>query len=117
MQNIVYSEKYDTYYNSKTNEWVEDTCDDPTCEFCINRPLTAEECVCDNNWRSLTKQYDPLMDKRFMCEGEEYIFVGLLRGSDDYYFCMHHRSKGVHYLSCVGNPETYGFVLVVENNE
>jgi len=35
---IVYSEKYDTYYNEETNEWVEDKCDDPTCEFCINRP-------------------------------------------------------------------------------
>lgn len=35
---IVYSEEYDTYYNEETNEWVEDKCDDPTCEFCINRP-------------------------------------------------------------------------------
>ena len=37
-EDIVYSEEYDTYYNAKTNEWVEDKCDDPTCEYCINRP-------------------------------------------------------------------------------
>ena len=35
---IAYSEEYDTYYNEETNEWVEDKCDDPTCEFCVNRP-------------------------------------------------------------------------------
>jgi len=39
-KDIVYSEKYDTYYNAKTNEWVEEKCDDPTCEYCINRPHT-----------------------------------------------------------------------------
>lgn len=37
-EDIVYSEKYDAYYNAKTNAWVEDKCDDPTCEYCINRP-------------------------------------------------------------------------------
>lgn len=35
---IAYSEEYDTYYNEETNEWIEDKCDDPNCEFCINRP-------------------------------------------------------------------------------
>ena len=39
-QDLVYSEKYDAYYNEKTNEWTEDKCDDPTCEYCINRPAT-----------------------------------------------------------------------------
>ncbi len=75
--------------------------------------LIAEECLsCDKNWRSLTKQYDPLTDKRFICESKEYTFVGLLRGSDDYYFCMfHHDSKETHFLSCVGDLDTYGFVL------
>jgi hypothetical protein len=33
-----YSEEYDAYYNPLTNEWIESKCDDPTCEFCINRP-------------------------------------------------------------------------------
>ena len=33
-----YSEKYDAYYDEDTNEWLESKCDDPTCEFCVNRP-------------------------------------------------------------------------------
>jgi hypothetical protein len=33
-----YSEEYDAYYNPATNEWIESKCDDPTCEFCANRP-------------------------------------------------------------------------------
>jgi hypothetical protein len=37
-KNLVYSEEYDAYYNAKTNEWTEDKCDDPACEFCKNRP-------------------------------------------------------------------------------
>jgi hypothetical protein len=35
---IKYSEEYDAYYNQKTNEWTESKCDDPTCEYCVNRP-------------------------------------------------------------------------------
>jgi hypothetical protein len=49
-EDIVYSEKYDTYYNAKTNAWVEDKCDDPACEYCTNRPdkpLTRVEEVTD----------------------------------------------------------------------
>jgi len=37
-KDIEYSEEHDAYYNQKTNEWTESKCDDPTCEYCINRP-------------------------------------------------------------------------------
>lgn len=37
-ENIKYSEKYDAHYDSNTNEWTEDKCDDPECEFCTVRP-------------------------------------------------------------------------------
>jgi hypothetical protein len=33
-----YSEQYDAYYDDETNEWLEDKCDDPECEYCPNRP-------------------------------------------------------------------------------
>ena len=33
-----YSEEHDAYYNPVTNEWLEPTCDDPTCEYCVDRP-------------------------------------------------------------------------------
>jgi hypothetical protein len=33
-----YSEEWDAFYNVERNEWLESKCDDPTCEYCINRP-------------------------------------------------------------------------------
>lgn len=38
-----HSEEYDAYYCETCNKWLEDKCDDPTCEFCINRPVTPKE--------------------------------------------------------------------------
>ncbi len=35
--NQKYSEKFDAYYDEQTNEWLEDTCDDPECDLCIGR--------------------------------------------------------------------------------
>lgn len=35
-----FSEEYDAYYCETCNQWLEDPCDDPTCEFCTARPLT-----------------------------------------------------------------------------
>lgn len=37
-EKIGYSEEYDANYNTQTGEWLDDKCDDPTCEFCANRP-------------------------------------------------------------------------------
>ena len=36
-----YSEQYDAYYYKTTKEWTEPKCDDPTCEYCSNRPPKA----------------------------------------------------------------------------
>ena len=33
-----YSEEWDAYYNSSTNEWLEDKCKDEECQYCSNRP-------------------------------------------------------------------------------
>lgn len=41
--NKAYSEEYDCYYCESCNVWSESKCDDPTCEYCINRPLTPKE--------------------------------------------------------------------------
>jgi hypothetical protein len=37
-ETIVYSEEYDAHYNPRKNEWLDDTCDDPECSFCVGRP-------------------------------------------------------------------------------
>ena len=35
---IELSEEYDAYYSISKNEWIDSKCDDPTCEFCSERP-------------------------------------------------------------------------------
>jgi hypothetical protein len=37
-KDIAYSKEYDAYYNQRTNEWIDDQCCDPNCEFCRRRP-------------------------------------------------------------------------------
>jgi hypothetical protein len=33
-----YSERYDATYDIEKNEWLDGQCDDPNCEYCVNRP-------------------------------------------------------------------------------
>jgi hypothetical protein len=34
----IYSNKYDAYFCTTCNEWLESACESATCEFCRNRP-------------------------------------------------------------------------------
>lgn len=36
----LYSEKWDCYYCHPCNKWLEEKCNDPTCEYCNDRPET-----------------------------------------------------------------------------
>lgn len=38
-----YSDYYDAVYDDETDEWLEDKCDDPTCEFCTQRPARPSD--------------------------------------------------------------------------
>lgn len=33
-----YNQAYDAYYNPITDEWLECSCGDPTCDYCLTRP-------------------------------------------------------------------------------
>lgn len=33
-----YNEKYDAYFCSKCNKWLESVCRDPNCDYCTERP-------------------------------------------------------------------------------
>jgi len=33
-----YSIEHDAYYNSETNQWLENKCNNPYCEYCKHRP-------------------------------------------------------------------------------
>lgn len=38
-----YNEQFDAYYDDETLEWLESKCDDPECEYCVNRPDNPPE--------------------------------------------------------------------------
>lgn len=40
---IQYSEKYDTYFCELCNTWLESKCDDPECDYCVNRPAKPSQ--------------------------------------------------------------------------
>ncbi|MFZ2524451.1 MAG: hypothetical protein WAW87_03960 [Candidatus Ferrigenium altingense] len=38
---VLYSHKYDAYYNAKTGDWLEKVCGDKDCDYCPGRPAKA----------------------------------------------------------------------------
>jgi hypothetical protein len=62
------------------------------------------------NWDLLVKKYEPDLDSLYeTSDGKKYRFIGLIHGSDDYYYGMF--SEGGKFLmcSCVGSIEAHGF--------
>lgn len=44
--NLIYYDRFDSYFCPKCNRWTESKCDDPHCRYCPNRPekpLAREE--------------------------------------------------------------------------
>ena len=39
---LYYSHKYDAMYCPNCNVWTEEKCDEPNCEYCIDRPEKPE---------------------------------------------------------------------------
>jgi len=35
---LVYYDKFDTYFCPACNRWTESRCSDPDCNYCLNRP-------------------------------------------------------------------------------
>lgn len=71
---IKYSEQWDANYDGITGEWLESKCDDPTCEYCANRPEkymnliqqlsnTAHQHALDNI--EYGENFDEVRDKKF----------------------------------------------------
>lgn len=70
------------------------------------------ECVCEGNWRKIVNEYAPYIGKKFVRDGEDYVFSGLLWGDDDYYYNMWNINAQAPILcSCVGSLEMFGFEL------
>ena len=72
-------------------------------------------CICFGNWRLIVKETEQLLDKKYIEErtGAEFTFIGVLHGSDDFYYAMW-RKEDLRLLSCVGAIESWGFKLVGE---
>jgi len=69
-------------------------------------------CICKGNWRTIIKESEPLFGKKFKdTDGDVYVFIGVLHGDDDYYYCMW-RKENMSLLSCVGSIEQHGYSLI-----
>jgi len=72
------------------------------------------------NWNILVEEYEKHLDALYECAdtpfyeeegaGEVYRFVGLIHGSDDFYYGMVNVKTGrLMMCSCVGSIEGHGF--------
>ena len=70
------------------------------------------KCVCEGNWRLLVNEYRNLIGRKYKDrDGVIFTFFGLVWGDDDFYYGMYREGK-THLLSCVGDPEGFGYTLV-----
>jgi|GEM_PF-6630871 len=85
---------------------------DSTSSECGSHPDAG--CICQGNWRAIVAETAPLLDKKFRdSKGKEYIFYGVIHGSNDYYYGMFPLGEGKRVLlSCVGSIEGHGFTLI-----
>ena len=73
-------------------------------------------CICKGNWRLIVAECEHLLDRRFVDDrGDEYVFYGIVHGSDDYYYGMTGPCRN-RLLSCVGSLETHGFELIEDGD-
>jgi len=72
------------------------------------------QCVCEGNWRRIIHESEGLIGRKYKNkDGETFIFVGVMHGEDDYYYCMW-KDNDMRLLSCVGSIEDHGFDLFDE---
>ncbi len=77
----------------------------------LKNPLDPD-CICHGNWRSIVKEVNPLIDRRYVDEkGNVWNFFGVVHGGDDFYYGMW-RKGHMTLLSCVGSIEGHGFKLL-----
>lgn len=68
--------------------------------------------------QSIVTAVRPLLNKRFHDgKGSEYIFYGIVLGSDDFCYGMHPANGGKPLLlSCVGSIDSHGFIEIQKGN-
>lgn len=76
---------------------------------------TENRCICEGNWRNIINETQDLFDRKYLNrQGKECVFVGVVWGSDDFYYGMWEIETGkCALLSCVGSiEEGHGYTLV-----
>ncbi|KXH80092.1 hypothetical protein AU377_10175 [Sporosarcina sp. HYO08] len=44
LEKLHYHDEYDSLYCKVCDEWREESCSDPTCEYCLGRPEKPSKC-------------------------------------------------------------------------
>ncbi len=72
------------------------------------------DCICEGNWRLIVKETVHLLDRKFKSKQDrkDYTFLGIVHGSDDYYYGMCDEEGKISLLSCVASIEQHDFVLI-----
>lgn len=75
--------------------------------------MSNNTCICKGNWQQIIKESEHLIDKKFKDpNGNQYTFVGVVHGSDDYYYGMVDPDGKLMMLSCVGNLNSWELTLI-----
>lgn len=45
LQPLYYNDEFDSSYCAECNEWREESCSDPNCEYCQGRPEKPSDCI------------------------------------------------------------------------
>jgi hypothetical protein len=77
----------------------------------------TDGCICKGNWRNIVKEYGHLIGRKYKyLGGKVFLFFGIVRSDDGYYFGMSRRGQ-LRLLSCVGSIEEFGFSLIDTGTE
>lgn len=59
----------------------------------------------------IIKRTEHLLDKKYIevSTGKKFMFIGIIVGSDDYYYGLYSKKHGLVSLSCVGDIESFGY--------
>ncbi len=61
-----YNERFDAYYETDTNQWLEDKCDDPECEYCPDRPENPPKFEAGDRVRVLPNNMDATVIEQYL---------------------------------------------------
>jgi hypothetical protein len=72
-------------------------------------------CICKGNWRDIISETEHLIGRKFIDSNNNVCTLfGIVHGKDDYYYGIWYNDHKTELLSCVGNIESWGLMLIEE---